>query len=52
MPKKTKKPKPRDPFWRVRRALRAKREDSARAYRRAESRRTERKAREGEEDAR
>lgn len=39
-------PKPRDPFWRVRRALVEKRKESAKAYKRAASRRAERKARE------
>ncbi len=38
-------PKPRDPSWRLRHALGQKRQESAKAYRRDESRRAEREAR-------
>ena len=37
-------PKPRDPTWRMRRALGQKRKESAKVYRRHASRRTERAA--------
>ena len=47
MRKKIKPRKKRDPFWRTRRAFRAKRKDSAKLYRRAERRRMEREARHG-----
>ena len=51
MPKKIKRPaKPRDPFWRLLRALRQRRVASRKAYRRAETRRAERAARTGGED--
>ena len=48
MSKKAKPAKPRDPSWRLRRALGAKRIDSAKAYKRADLRRSERDAGEGE----
>jgi len=35
---------PRDPFWRLRRLLGARRKDSAKAYRRADARKAEREA--------
>lgn len=41
--------RPRDPFWRWRRALGQKRKESAKAYRRAERRKAEKKAREEHE---
>ncbi len=43
--------KPRDPSWRLRRALGQKRKGSAKVYRRPETRQTERAARtDGEQD--
>jgi len=36
--------KPRDPFWRLRRVFGEKKRPSGKAYRRAETRRVERKA--------
>jgi len=44
--RKRKLPKPRDPFWRVRRALGEKREKSRKAYDRAKTKRVERDAEE------
>ena len=41
--------KPRDPYWRLRRALGAKRKASARVYRRAQQRAKEREAEHGDE---
>ena len=38
--------RPRDPFWRLRRALGTKRKESAKRYRRAQRRRAEREGRE------
>ena len=42
--RKRKLPKPRDPFWRLRRALGEKRAKSRKAYDRAKTRRAEREA--------
>lgn len=39
-----KKPRRRDPFWRLRRVLGAKRKEGAKSYRRQERRRAEREA--------
>jgi hypothetical protein len=44
--RKRKLPKPRDPFWRVRRAFGEKREKSRKAYDRAKTKRAEREAKE------
>ena len=49
MARKRALPKPRDPTWRMRRALGQKRKESAKVYRRQAARRTERAARTGEE---
>jgi hypothetical protein len=47
--KPRKSPRPRDPFWRLRRLFGAKRKESAKAYRRRDRRKAEREAeREGE----
>ena len=46
--RKRKLPKPRDPFWRVRRAFGEKREKSRKAYDRAKTKRAERAAKEEE----
>ena len=52
MSKKTKPAKPRDPSWRLRRTLKPARIESAKSYRRAQARRTERDAREAQENDR
>ncbi len=41
---KAKAPRSRDPFWRLRRVFGEKRRESAKSYRRAESRKTEQEA--------
>lgn len=41
MAQKRKPPKPRDPYWRTRQALTPKRKESAKSYRRGESRQAE-----------
>jgi hypothetical protein len=51
MPKRKRKPnRPRDPSWRTRRALGAKRIESGKTYARVSRRRSERAAARGEED--
>ena len=42
--RRPKRATPRDPFWRLRRLLGARRKDSAKAYRRADARKAERQA--------
>jgi hypothetical protein len=42
--KRVKRATPRDPFWRLRRLLGARRKESAKAYRRADTRKAERQA--------
>lgn len=46
---KRKPAKPRDPYWRLRRALGARRKASARVYQRAQQRSAKREAERGDE---
>lgn len=47
--KPTKAPRPRNPYWRLRRSLKERRKESAKAYRRAAERRAAREAAKREE---